>query len=41
LNFIETRQLKSTSSSDEPLITLNNNQQISSTSSMFSGKLFY
>ena len=36
--FIETLQLKSQSSIEEPLLNLNNNQQTSSNTTMFPGK---
>lgn len=41
LFLLETRQLRSASSSDEPLISLNTNQQISTNTSNLFGKLFY
>ena len=36
--FLETAQLKSQSSIEEPLLNLNNNQQTSSNTTMFTGK---
>ena len=38
--WIETRQLRTASISEEPLITLNSNPHTSSNSALYSGKLF-